>query len=135
MTDGPARFQALLESALRACEKGAPGVTLADLEDPLAARLQTCHSIDDITLLLQGQVRPFNDFRQRDRIFKAIKTTVSMLTPISSVTSGVGVVRRKATMDCFTSLTAFIDITPASKGDTRYCRNPTGCTCCPRVHM
>jgi len=103
MTDQPgsARFQALLGSALQACEKGVPGVTLADLEDPLAARLQTCHSIDDITSLLQGQVRSFNDFRQRDRIFKSIKTTVSILTPISSIT-GVGVVRQKATMDCFT---------------------------------
>ena len=61
MTDQPgsARFQALLGSALQACEKGVPGVTLADLEDPLAARLQTCHSIDDITSLLQGQVRSF----------------------------------------------------------------------------
>ena len=103
MTDQPgsARFQALLGSALQACEKRVPGVTLADLEDPLAARLQTCHSIDDITSLLQGQVRSFNDSRQRDRIFKSIKTTVSILTPISSIT-GVSVVRQKATMDCFT---------------------------------
>ena len=88
MTDqlGSARFQALLESALRDYEQTA-GVTLADREDSLAIRLQNCHSIDDITTLLQDKTQAFNDLRQRDRIFKSIKATVSILNPISAVAS------------------------------------------------
>ena len=88
MTDQPgsARFQVLLESALQAYEESA-GVMLADLGHPLAARLQICHSVDDTTALLQGQVRTFGDHRQRDRIFKSIRTTVSTLTPSSFVAS------------------------------------------------
>jgi len=86
MTDQPAsaRFQVLLESALQAYEKRA-GAMLANSEDPLAARLQTCHSVDEITSLLQSQAQAFDDPRQRDRIFKSIRTTVLTLTPNSSV--------------------------------------------------
>ena len=99
MTDQPgsARFQALLDSALQECEKKA-GVTLADSEDSLAIRLQRCHSIDDINTLLQDKARAFNDLRQRDRIFKSIEVTVSILTPISAVASvadDIGLVRQK----------------------------------------
>jgi hypothetical protein len=83
---GSARFQTLLGSALEDYEKKA-GVTLAGLEDPLAIRLQRCNSIDDITILLQDKTQAFNDFRQRDRMFKSIEATVSILTPISSVAS------------------------------------------------
>ena len=88
MTDQPgsARFQALLGSALQDYEKKA-GITLADWEDSLAIRLQRCHSIDDFTILLQDKAQAFNDLRQRDRIFKSIKATVSILAPISTVAS------------------------------------------------
>ena len=126
MTDqqGSARFQALLESAVQAYERKA-GVTLTDWEDSLAMRLQRCHSVDDIATLIQGQAQSFNDFRKRDRIFKSIKTTVSILSPISSVASNVDLVRRKVPKAYFTSLTVFTDITPTCKGDTRYSRYPT----------
>ena len=89
MTDQPGsvRFQAPLESAVQAYEKKA-GVTLADLEDSLAMRLQRCHSVDDIATLLQGQAQAIDDFQQRDRIFKSIKTTVSILSPTYSAASG-----------------------------------------------
>ena len=88
MTDQPAsaRFQMLLESALQDYENKA-GVTLADREDSLTIRLQRCHSIDDITTLLQDNTQAFNDLRQRDRIFTSIKATVSILTPISAIVS------------------------------------------------
>jgi len=88
MTDQPGsgRFQALLESALLDYETMA-GITLADWEDSLATRLQHCHSIDDIAALLQDKTQAFNGLRQRDRIFKSIKATVSILTPISTVAS------------------------------------------------
>ena len=100
MTDqpGPLRFQALLDSAVQAYEKKA-GITLADSEDPLATQLQCCHSVDDITTLLQRQAQAIDDYQQRDRIFKSIKTTVSILTPIYSVSSvpdSVCMVRRQA---------------------------------------
>jgi len=100
MTDqsGSARFQALLESALQAHENVA-GVKLADSEDSLAIRLQHCHSIDDITTLLQDKTRAFNDIRQQNRIFKSIQATVSILTPISavgSVADDAGLVRQRS---------------------------------------
>lgn len=100
MTDQPgsARFQALLESAVQAYEKEA-GVTLTDSEDPLAMGLQCCRSADDVATLLQRQAQTINDIQQRDRIFKSIKTTVSILSPISSV-AAVGVVRRKLLVAC-----------------------------------
>jgi len=121
MTDHPgsARFQALLESAVQAYEKNA-GVTLANSEYLLAVRLQHCHSVDDIATLLQGQAQAINDFQQRDRTFKSIKMTVSILSPISSIADDVGLVRRKVFMACFTSLTVFTDDTPTCNGDTRY---------------
>ena len=88
MTDqsASARFQALLESALQDYEKKAV-VTSADWEDSVAIRLQHCHSIDDITALLQDKTQAFDDFRQRNRIFKSINATVSILTPISTLAS------------------------------------------------
>ncbi len=130
MTDQPgsARFQALLESALQSYEKKA-GIILADWEDSLAIRLQRCHSIDDITSLLQDKAQAFNDFQQRDRIFKSIKATVSILTPISAVASvanDAGLVRQKVLKACLAFLTVFTDITPTCEGDTFYPRDPTG---------
>jgi len=134
MTDQPgsARFQALLESAVQAYEKRA-GVKLADSEDSLAMRLQYCHSIDDIATLLQGQAQAIDDFQQHDRIFKSIRNTVSLLSPISSITSiadNAGLVRRKVLMACFT-LTVFTDIAATCNGDTGYSRYPTEGMCRP----
>ena len=71
------------------------GVALADFVDSLAVRLQDCHSVDDIATLLQGQAQAIDDFQQRDRIFKSIKTIVSILSPVSSVADDVGLVRRR----------------------------------------
>ena len=130
MTDQPAsaRFQALLESALQDYEKKA-GITLADSEDSLAIRLQRCHTIDDITTLLQDKTQAFDDFRQRDRVFKSIKATVSILTPVSAVASaadGAGLVRQKVLKACLTFLTVFTGITPTYESDKFYPRYPTG---------
>ncbi len=105
MTDqtGEARFQALLESAVQAYEKQA-GTKLADSGNALAMELEGCRSVDDIATLIQGQAGSFNDFCQRDRIFNSIKTTVSILSPISSVASvadNVGLVRRNVLIACF----------------------------------
>ena len=130
MTDQPGslRFQALLESALQLYETKA-GVTLADSEDSLAIRLQRCHSINDITTLLQDKTQAFNDLRQRDRIFKSIKATVSILSPISAVAiaaDDVGLVRQRVLKACHTFLTVFTEITPTCESDPFYSRYPTG---------
>jgi len=119
MTDQPgsARFQALLESALQAYEKKA-GVTLADSEDSLAIRLQCCHSIDDITTLLQDKTQAFDDFRQRDKIFKSINATVSILTPISalvSVADDAGLVRQEVLKVCLQFLILLQKLFPHTK--------------------
>ena len=111
MTDQPgsARFQALLESALQVYEKKA-GVTVADFGDPLVIQLQRCHSIDGITTLLQDKLQAIDDFRQRDRIFKSIKATISILTPVSavgSVAEDTGLVLRSVLQACLAFLTIF----------------------------
>ena len=131
MTNQPGldRFQALLESALKEYEKQA-GVILADREDSLAIQeLQLCHSIDDITTLLQVKTQAFNDFQQRDRIFRSIRATVSILTPIStlaSVADDVGLVRRKVLKACLGFLTSFFtEITPTCDSDTLHSRYHT----------
>jgi hypothetical protein len=105
MTDQPgeARFQALLESAVQAYKEQAD-TALADSGNALSMKLQGCRSVDDIATLIQGQAQSFDDFRQRDRIFNSIKTTVSSLSPISSVASvagNAGLVRRKMLLACF----------------------------------
>jgi len=114
MTDQPGstHFQVLLESALRAYEEKA-GITLADCnrEDSLAIRLQRCHTINDITMLLHDKTQAFNDFRQHDRIFKSINATVSILTPISAVVSiakDAGLVHQKALKACLAFLTVYL---------------------------
>jgi hypothetical protein len=92
-----AHFQVLFEPALRAYERKT-GITLA--QHPLAVKLQSCHSVDDVTVLLQAQAKAFSDFQTNDRITKAIKTTVSILNPLSdaaSLADAVGLVRQKST--------------------------------------
>ena len=104
---GSPRFQALFESALQAYEKKT-GVGLA--QHPFAVDLQSCLSIDDITTLLQRRAQAFSDFRQRDRMMRAIKNTVSILTQFSNAASpadAVGLVRQDPLMVCSTSLTFF----------------------------
>jgi hypothetical protein len=139
MTDQPgsSRFQTLLESALQVYEKKASVVTLTNWEDSFVIRLQHCHSIDHITTLLQDEVQAFDDLQQRDRIFKSIKATVSILTPISAVASvadDAGLVRQKVLKACLAFLTVLIDITPASESDKFYSRYPTKRMCNFWIH-
>jgi hypothetical protein len=95
------RFQKLFESALQDYQKQT-GVTLS--KHPLALQLQSCNTEDDITSLLQGQTKAFDTFREKDRMLKAIKAIVSILTPLSKATSlvhAVGLVRQKALGNVF----------------------------------
>jgi hypothetical protein len=104
---GHSHFQALFESALWAYERNA-GVKLA--QHPLAAQLQHCHTVEDVTVLLQAKAQPFGGCRASHKIMKSIKTTVSTLTPLTlsaaaTLADAVGPVRPNAPMACFTSLT------------------------------
>jgi len=90
---GSAPFQALsFESALQAYQKKT-GITLA--QHPIAVDLQSCRSVGDVTTLLQGLALAVSDFRERDRMMKAIETTVTLLTPLSDSTSVTDAVRQK----------------------------------------
>jgi len=113
---------------------------LADLGHPLAVRLRTCHSVGDITTLLQARAhwQASGDLQRRDRIFESIRTIVSILTPISSVVDecdGAGLVSQITLMDAPTSLTILTDCTSTLEGNTRYSWHPTGRMCHSRVHM
>jgi hypothetical protein len=122
---GPAHFQALFESALQAYEKKT-GITLA--QHPLARQLESCHSIEDTTALLQRQLGAVNDSQAHDKITKAIKTTVSILTPLSdaaALADAVGLVREKAQMASLRHLSKFTDITPSCESDTGWSWHPT----------
>ena len=125
---GSARFQVLLESALQECEEK-PGVILVDREDSLAIQLQHCHSINDITTLLQDKTQALSHFQQHDRILKSIKATVSVLSPVSAVASiadDAGLVRQKGVKTCLAFLIILTDITPTCESDIFYSRYPTG---------
>jgi|SRR6266850_413532 len=102
---GSAPFQALsFESALQAFEKQT-GIILA--QHPITMDLQSCHSLEDITTLLQGRAQAVSDSRERDRMMKAIKSTVTLLTPLSDATSPTDAVRQKPLMASLIALTFF----------------------------
>jgi hypothetical protein len=96
-----ARLQTLYDAALQEYESKT-GVTLA--QHPLTMELERCRSVDDIVALLQGRAQAFSEI---DRMMKAIKATVSILTPLSdapSLAGAVGLVCQKVLMASSTSL-------------------------------
>jgi hypothetical protein len=120
-------FQELsFESALQAYQKKT-GITLA--RHPIALDLQSCHSVEDTTTLLQGRAQAVSEFRERHRIVKAIKNTVTFLTQLSDATSLTDAVRQKALMACSTSLTFLSDAIPTRKGNPGWSRYTAGCMC------
>ena len=95
-----AHFQSLFEPALRAYEKKA-GVSLA--QHPLAIKLQNCDSVEAITRIFQDQARNFRNLRGSDKIMKSIKTTVSILSKLSSADSPAdtfGLVHQQELVEC-----------------------------------
>ena len=100
-------FRALFESALQSYEK-TTGILLA--EHPLAVQLQSCHTIESITAVLECQMLTFGDFRGSDRVMKSIKSTLSILTRLSipaSLGDAVVLVRRNILMAVSTALIVF----------------------------
>jgi len=100
-----ARFQALLKPALQTYEK-MTGISLT--QHPLAIKLQSCDSVDAITGLLQDQAQPFSHLQGSHGIMKSLKTTVSILSNLSSsapCADAPDLVRQKGLMAFLTSLT------------------------------
>ena len=110
----PTRFRSLFGSALADYEKKT-GITLAG--HPLAKQLQSCHSIESTTALLQGQAQAFTKLRGRDRAIKSIKNTLSILTTLSDTTLGdsIGLVRHNVLVAYSTTLTGFLQPFPPAK--------------------
>lgn len=111
-----ARFLALFDAALEDYQKQT-GIELST--NPLAVQLQSVHSEDDIINLFHDRARalPVDIFREKDRMLKAIKTTVSILTPLSggvSLANGVSLVCQRTLVACSTSLT-FFQLFPSAK--------------------
>jgi hypothetical protein len=103
-----------------------------DSKHPLAVQLQSLHSEDDITNLLQDRAKAFGTIREKDRILKAIKATVSVLTPLSgavSLADTVGLVRQGKLVACSASLIIFFSAIPTCESSTVRSRCPTRCMC------
>jgi hypothetical protein len=110
-----ARFRDLFEPALQAYEKNA-GVSLA--QHPLAIKLHDCDSVEAITGLFQDQAQAFSDLQGSDKIMKSIKTTVSILSKLSSgatLVDGFGLVRDQELGACLTYLTVILQKLPPAK--------------------
>lgn len=73
--ESSASFRALFESAFQVYEK-TTGISLA--EHPFAIQLQSCHSTESMTALVQDQASTFNEFREKDRVTKSVKSTLSI---------------------------------------------------------
>ena len=134
---GSAPYQELFESALHAYGRKT-GITLA--QHPLVVQLQSRHSANDITTLLYGRAPAFRDFRARDKMMKSIKTTVSILTPLSQAAAAtfadaIGVVRQKALMARSTPLTLHSDIITTHKSNTCWSRYNARCMCRSLVYL
>jgi hypothetical protein len=93
---GSAQFQVLFDSALQAYQE-TTGIGLT--QHPLA-------------VTLQGRAQGVSNARQRDRMMRAIKNTVSFLNPLSDP---VGLVRQKHCSVCSMFLTFFQTSLSAAK--------------------
>lgn len=93
-------FQLVFETALQDYEKQT-GTKLVD--HPLARQLDTCESVDSITIFLQQQVRTCNEFRgDSGKVIKSLKCVVHvlyMLSASAALGEGIGLVRCKAPGD------------------------------------
>ena len=97
---GSTGFLPLYKSALQAYEKTA-GITLA--EHPFALQLQSCDSLEFMTSVLQCQAEALGVFQGSDRVMKNIKSTVPILSRLSSTASlavDVGLVRQQPFTPC-----------------------------------
>ena len=131
MSDQPgvSHFQVLFESALLDYQRQT-GIALAN--HPLAEQLQTCHSAESITALLQEQLLAFGVIRESDKIMGSLKNVVSVLSKISATAAlgqGIGTVCPKPPMGCSTDLNAYSIVTSTCGCDAYWPRNTSHCMC------
>ena len=83
-------FQDLFNAALQDYENQ----TRTSLVDhPFAKRLESCHSVDSITDILQEQAQIFQTFRGDDgKLMKSLINSVNILYPLSISTAGIALV-------------------------------------------
>jgi hypothetical protein len=97
--DPSSSFQLLIGKALLDYEKQT-GTKLAD--HPLAKQIETCDSVDSVTLVLEEQAQAFREFRGDDgKIMKSLKSVVRVLHALSTSTAlseGIGLVVRTMTL-------------------------------------
>jgi hypothetical protein len=92
----PSRLRALFQAALNDYEKKT-GIALD--KHPLAKDLQDCDSVESVTAVLSRQTQAFSEFREKDKILKPLKNTLSILHKLSVAAKfgqNVGLVRRQA---------------------------------------
>ena len=86
-------FQDLFNAALQEYENQT-GCKL--MEHPLAKRLETCDSVESITVILQEQAQIFRNFRGDDgKLMKSVKSSVDVIYTLSVSTvlgEGIGLV-------------------------------------------
>jgi hypothetical protein len=75
------RLQDLFGAALNDYEKKT-GIALD--KHPLAEELQNCDSVESVTAVLSRQTQAFNEFREKDKILKPLKNTLSVLHKLSA---------------------------------------------------
>ena len=78
---GPSRLRALFDAALEDYEKQT-GIALA--KHPLAEQLQNCASVESVTDFFHEQTQSFSEFRERNKIMKLLKNSVSVLYKLTA---------------------------------------------------
>lgn len=79
------RLQDLFDAALNDYEKKT-GIALH--KHPLAEELQKCDSIESVTAVLSRQTQAFSEFRNKDKILKALKNILTVLHKLSAAMFG-----------------------------------------------
>jgi len=98
MSQTSSTFQALFNAALQDY-KDKTGNSL--IHHPFAKKLETCHSIDSITTILQEQAQSFREFSENDgKLMKALNFSVEVLclpSISSALSEAIGFVVRPKT--------------------------------------
>jgi hypothetical protein len=88
---GSSHLQLLFDAALQDY-KTKTGIALD--KHPFAKELQNCDSVESVTAVLNSQTEAFNQCREKDKILKPLKNTLSALHKLSAAAKFIGLVRR-----------------------------------------
>ena len=106
------------------------------IDHPFTKQLESCHSVDSITAILEEQAQIFRNFRgDNGKLVKSIKYSVNVLYTLSTNTASIGLVRQKPFIDfpCFQS--SFYTTVPACECNIRWHRHPTCRMSLPRTPL